>query len=73
MILLITTQSDVTNSIVQHLNSDFFEVIVTRNDGTVFKKCKGKKKRRLVTGFFKNFTEWRKNVRTWMIYSPFIH
>ena len=34
---------------------------------------KGKKKRRLVTGFFLNFTEWRKNVRTWMIYSPFIH
>ena len=73
MSLLITTQSDVTNSIVQHLNSDFSEVIVTRNDGTVFKKCKGEKKRRLVTGFFLNFTEWRKNVRTWMIYSPFIH
>ena len=29
------------SSIVQHLNSAFSEVIVIRNDGNVFKKCKG--------------------------------
>ena len=47
--------------IVQHLNSDFSEVIVTRNDGTVFKKCKGEIRKISRDCFFSNFTEWIKN------------
>ena len=49
------------SSIVQHMNSDFSEVIVMRNDGTRVKKCKGEIRIVSHDWFFSNFTEWRKN------------
>ena len=43
------------SSIVQRLNT------MMRNDGTVFKKCKGEVRKLFRDWVFSNFIEWRKN------------